>query len=114
MTGTIAAIAVLALCLPAGVATAAPLEADAPEGCEAMNPVAPRCSFTVVESMEGPVAGAAGHGTWIVKVKRGKKVTTIKSPPSGEPTAIEFLYQAGDKVTALAVSPGSGVIAGGD
>ena len=80
-----------------------------------MNPVAPSCSFTVLESMEGPVAGAAGVGTWVVKVKRGKKiVATLKSPPSGEPTAIEFLYQQGDKVSVTAVSPGASVIAGGD
>ena len=85
-----------------------------PEGCQALNPVAPTCAFTVLEDMEGPVAGAAGYGTWIVKIKRGKQRMKLKSPASGEPTASEFLFEQGDKVKVTAVSPGSGVIAGGD
>ena len=94
----------------------APAEAgdDAPEGCEALAPVAPTCSFTVAESMEGPVAGVAGRGDWIVKVKRGKKTLKIASPSGGTPTAVEFLFRKGDRVTATALSPGSGLVVGGD
>ena len=87
---------------------------DAPEGCEAMNPVAPSCSFTVVESMSGPVTGVAGEGTWVVKVKRGKQKIKLTSPTGGAPTAVTFPFQAGDKVTAIAVSPGAALIVGGD
>ena len=96
--------------------SAGPLEggAMAPEGCEAMNPAQSTCTFTVMEDMEGPVAGVAGEGTWIVKVKRGKKTEKIKSPSSGEPTAVEYLFEAGDVVTAKALSPGSSMIVGGD
>jgi hypothetical protein len=64
--------------------------------------------------MEGPVAGVAGRGDWIVKVKRGKKTIKIKRPAGGAPPAVEFLYQQGDKVTAIALSPGSSLVAGGD
>jgi hypothetical protein len=87
---------------------------DAPEGCEAMNPAAPTCSFTVAESMSGPVTGVAGEGTWVVKVKRGKQKIKLTSPASGAPTAVTFTFQAGDKVTATAVSPGAALIVGGD
>jgi hypothetical protein len=85
-----------------------------PEGCEAVNPGQPTCTFTVTETMEGPVTGVAGQGTWLVKVKRGKKTLKIKSPANGAPTAVTFTYIAGDKVTATAISPGAGLIAGGD
>ena len=87
---------------------------DAPEGCEAMNPAAPTCSFTVAESMSGPVTGVAGEGTWVVKVKRGKQKIKLTSPANGAPTAVTFTFQAGDKVTATAVSPGAALIVGGD
>jgi hypothetical protein len=97
--------------LPIGVQAG---ERRAPEGCEAMNPAQSTCSFTVLEDMEGPVAGVAGRGDWLVKVKRGKKRIKIKSPAGGAPTAVEFLYQQGDKVTAIALSPGSSLVAGGD
>ena len=87
---------------------------DAPEGCEAMNPAVPTCSFTVAESMSGPVTGVAGEGTWVVKVKRGKQKIKLTSPANGAPTAVTFPFQAGDKVTATAVSPGAALIVGGD
>jgi hypothetical protein len=87
---------------------------DAPEGCEAMNPAVPSCSFTVAESMSGPVSGVAGEGTWVVKVKRGKQKIKLNSPSGGAPFVIEFLFRAGDKVTAIAVSPGASLIVGGD
>jgi len=112
----VAAGSVLLLAVPSiGGATVTISDRDEPEGCQAMNPAAPTCKFTVTEDMEGPVAGAAGYGSWVVKVKRGKKIAArLKSPASGEPSAVEFLYEQGDKVTVKATSPGAGVIAGGD
>jgi hypothetical protein len=86
----------------------------APEGCEAANPAQSTCTFTVMEDMSGPVAGVAGRGDWLVKVKRGKETIKLKSPAGGAPTAVEFLFRQGDKVTASALSPGSGLIVGGD
>jgi hypothetical protein len=80
--------------------------------CLAVNPVQPTCTFTVQDSATTPVTGAAGRGDWIVIVKRGKVKTAIKSPSSGEPTATSYTLLAGDKVTAKALSPGSGVLAG--
>jgi hypothetical protein len=110
-----AAVAMLVLSAAGGNATGVKSDLDAPEGCEAVNPVAPTCKFTVMEDMEGPVAGATGYGTWMVKIKRGKQKLSIQSPSGyGEPSAQEFLFEKGDKVTVTAVSPGSGVIAGGD
>jgi hypothetical protein len=80
--------------------------------CLAVSPVQPQCTFTVQDSATTPVTGAAGRGDWVVIVKRGKVKTQIKSPSGGEPTAIEYPLVAGDKVTAKALSPGSGVLAG--
>lgn len=112
----VAALAAAALAVPTAGVNATGIVVDRePEGCQALNPVQPTCTFTVTEDMEGPIAGAAGYGTWKVVVKRGKKTAaTLKSGASGEPTATEFLYEKGDKVTVTAVSPGSGVTAGGD
>ena len=109
--GIVAVAATAVLFSTVGVAGAAD---DAPEGCEAMNPAASTCTFTVTESMSGPVTGVAGEGTWIVKVKRGKKTIKLQSPASGAPTAVTFTYLKGDKVTATALSPGASLIAGGD
>ncbi|HEY7875147.1 MAG TPA: hypothetical protein VIG64_08500 [Actinomycetota bacterium] len=80
--------------------------------CLAVNPVQPQCSFTVQDTATTPVTGAAGRGDWVVIVKRGKVKTKLTSPASGEPTAISFTMVAGDKVTAKALSPGSGVLTG--
>lgn len=113
----VAAVSAALLALPTTGGSAAVVTVDRePEGCQAINPIQPKCTFTVTESMEGPIAGAAGYGTWVVKVKRGKKkVATIKPPGGyGEPYAEEYLYKKGDKVTVIAVSSGSGVTAGGD
>ncbi|MGH2754078.1 MAG: hypothetical protein ACRDLB_06550 [Actinomycetota bacterium] len=110
----IAVTATAVLLIPTSGSTHPSNEAMAPEGCEAMNPAQSTCTFTVMEDMEGPVAGVAGQGSWLVKVKRGKKTEKIKSPSSGEPTAVEYLFQAGDVVTAKALSPGSALIVGGD
>jgi hypothetical protein len=112
---SVGAVAVLVVSAAGGSATGVQVDPKLePEGCQAVNPVAPTCSFTVLEDMDGPVAGAAGYGTWIVKIKRGKQKMKLKSPASGEPTASEFLFEQGDKVSVTAVSAGSGVIAGGD
>ena len=82
------------------------------DSCTAVNPAQPQCTFTVTETATTPVTGAAGRGDWVVIVKRGKVKTAIKSPSSGEPTAISYTLVAGDKVTAKALSAGSAVIAG--
>jgi len=80
--------------------------------CLAVNPVQPKCTFTVQDTATTPVTGAVGRGDWVVIVKRGKVKTALNSPSGGEPTAIEYPLVAGDKVTAKALSPGSGVLAG--
>lgn len=89
-----------------------PTASASPESCEAVNPGQPKCSFTVTHETDSLVQGAAGVGKWVVKIKRGRQVIKLKSPASGEPTAIEFSYETGDKVTAVALSPGSGVAVG--
>ena len=94
--------------------TAALLDRMPPEGCEAVNPGQPKCTFRATHNTTGPVSGAAGEGKWVVVVKRGRKTITLKSPSSGEPAGVEFLYKKGDKVTAKALSAGSSVIAGGE
>ncbi len=83
-----------------------------PEGCQAFNPVQPRCSYTVTHTSATPITGVAGVGEWVVKVKRGRKTVTYSSPGYGEPTALEIAFKEGDKVTASAVSPGSGLSVG--
>jgi hypothetical protein len=80
--------------------------------CLAVNPVQATCSFTVTDTATTPVTGAAGRGDWVVTVKRGKAKTQLRSPASGEPTALSYTLVAGDKVTAKALTPGSGVLAG--
>lgn len=83
------------------------------EGCQAFNPGQPTCTFTATRDNETPVSGAAGRGSWSVTVQRGKKKMVYKSPSSGEPTATGFEILEGDKVTAKALSAGSGVTTGG-
>lgn len=85
-----------------------------PESCQAVNPVQPKCTFTVTSmSTSGTVTGAVGQGDWIVVVKRKKLKMTIK-PSSAEPEPVGFTYMVGDKVTATAKSAGAWVIAGHD
>ena len=90
------------------------VERDDPESCQAVNPVQPKCSFTVTSvSTSGTITGAVGQGDWIVVVKRKKEKFTIQ--PSGpEPEPIAFEYMIGDKVTATVNSAGGWVIAGHD
>jgi hypothetical protein len=80
--------------------------------CLAVNPVQPTCTFIVEDTATTPATGAAGRGDWVVIVKRGKVKTKLTSPSSGEPTAVSYTMVAGDKVTAKALSPGSGVLTG--
>src|SRR3990170_7724675 len=109
-----AVITVCAMALVVGLVPASAAEDDQPEGCLAINPVQPKCSFTVTENTTGPVSGAAGTGNWIVKIKRGKKSFTLRSSSFyGEPSSVEFLYKKGDKVKVTASSGGM-VVAGGD
>lgn len=96
--------------MPSGAAT----ELSEPEGCQAFNPGQPQCKYTATHNPEGPVTGVAGVGSWVVTVKRAgeAKPLVIKSPPGGEPTATEFVFEEGDKVTAKALSPGTGLTVG--
>jgi hypothetical protein len=85
--------------------------AKAAEGCAAINPAQPKCTFKATGT--STFGGAAGRGNWVVTVKVGRKKYTYKSPASGEPTGFQFLLKKGSVVTAKALSPGSGVIVGG-
>lgn len=93
------------------VAGSVPLD-DAPDGCVAINPAQPTCTFTA-EGVD-TFGGVAGNGSWIVKVKVGKRTTTYRSPSSGEPTGVQFMIPAGAKVTATATAAGSGLVVGGE
>ncbi len=86
--------------------------ADEPESCHAYNPGQPKCTYKVSHSTDSPVTGVAGVGTWVVKIKRGKKTISVKSPYTGEPTAMEIQFRPKDKVTAIAVNPGSALVVG--
>lgn len=83
-----------------------------PESCQAFNPGQPKCTFTATSASATPVSGVAGAGSWVVIVKRGKLKTVYKSPAAGEPTAVGFAIAPGDKITAKALTPGSGLIVG--
>ena len=109
MRRTIVALAAGALLLPLPLHA----EADQVEGCQAVNPGQPTCTYTATEATVTPVSGAAGRGDWIVIVKRGKTKFVYKSPADGAPTATGFTILAGDKLTAKALTPGSGLAIGG-
>lgn len=85
-----------------------------PEGCEAVNPGMETCKLTITHPTTGPVSGVAGVGSWIVIVKRGKTKIKIKSPSSGEPTAVGQTFQTGDVIIGKALTPGSALAAGGE
>jgi hypothetical protein len=91
-----------------------PAHSVPPEGCEAANPGAPKCTFKVTHNMTGPVSGVVGVGDWVVIAKKGKRKVTINSPTYGEPTAEEYLFKKGWRVTAKALSPGSALAVGGE
>lgn len=78
------------------------------EGCQVQNPTQPTCSYTATHEGETPVSGVAGVGSWVVKIKIGKKTEVIKSPATGEPTAVEMTIPSKAKVTMEALTPGSG------
>lgn len=107
------AAAVAALLWVPGASQAAFVRSDRePEGCQAFNPGQPKCTWKFTHDTDSPVNGVAGMGTWIVKIKRGKKTEVIKSPAYGEPTAVEHAFRKGDKVVAIAKSAGSGLVVG--
>lgn len=97
-----------------GAARLAPAFGTPPEWCQAANPGPTTCSFTVTHNTNGPVSGIAGRGSWTVTVQRGKTKITMKSSPAGDPEAVAFMFQTGDKVTAKALTPGTFVIVGGE
>ena len=102
----IATVLIGALALPAQAASV-----DAPrevEGCQVLNPVQPTCTYTATHEGESPVSGIAAVGSWVVTIKVGKKTETVKSPSTGEPTAVEMTIPSGAKVTMRALAPGSG------
>ena len=102
-------VVVVSMCLvglPAQIGHTTAL--DEPEGCQVFNPAQPTCSYTATHEGESPVTGIFGWGTWIVKIKVGKKTTVHKSPGAGEPTAVEIPIPKGAQVTMTAVSPGAG------
>lgn len=99
---------VVALAVPAA---SEPAPATDAEGCFAMNPAQPKCTYTATADTTG--GGAAGSGSWVVTIKLGKKTTTVKSPSDGSPSGKQFTIKKGSVVTATALTAGSGVIVGG-
>ena len=83
-------------------------DADEVEGCQVQNPAQPTCSYTATHAGGSPVSGIAAVGSWVVKIKVGKKTEVIKSPAMGEPTVVEMSIPSGAKVTMEALTPGSG------
>ena len=114
MRKLVTAALLLGLVALPGAGRLAPALGVPPEGCQAVNPGQPTCTFTVTHNTTGPVSGIAGRGSWVVKVKRGKATTTIKSNAAGDPQAVAYIFQTGDKVTASALTPGSALAVGGD
>lgn len=113
LLGTLTAVALLGSVLGAAE-LASGAESKEPESCLALNPVQPRCTFTITtESTSQTVTGAVGAGTWKVIVKRGKQKSVI-APSSTQPEPIAFNYEIGDKVTATTSGAGSWVLAGHD
>jgi len=114
MRKIVVAALIAALVVPGTSLAAWPVGAGVvePESCQAYNPGQPKCSYTVTHSTDSPVTGVAGVGTWVVKIKRGKKTITVKGPYTGEPTAMEIQFRPKDKVTAIAVNPGSALVVG--
>ena len=101
-----------ALVLALQVAAVGSTPIDEPEGCQAVNPGQPTCSWTVTHTTESPVTGFASVGKWEAKIKRGKKTIKVEGPAAGEPAATTYEFEVGDKVTVTTLSPGTVVIAG--
>ena len=81
---------------------------DEVEGCQVQSPAQPTCSYTATHAGGSPVSGIAAVGSWVVKIKVGKKTEVIKSPAMGEPTVVEMSIPSGAKVSMEALTPGSG------
>jgi hypothetical protein len=82
------------------------------EGCQAHNPLAPRCSYTVTHTSRTPITGAAGIGNWVVRVHRDGRRLVYRSLPDGRPTVLEIRFKVDDVVVARALTPGSFVTVG--
>lgn len=106
------AIIVTSVGFLAGPMTAHGAPAASMEGCQAFNPGQPTCSYTVTHTPRTPITGVAGVGTWVVKVKRDGKTSKVESPANGQFWAVEIAFKPGDKVTAEALAPGSGLSVG--
>ena len=108
------ASSVLLMAAPAAASASPVGNAREAEGCQVQNPVQPACTYTVTHSSDSPVSGIAGLGSWVVKIKTGKKKKpeVIKSPASGEPTVVEMSLPEGATVSVEAVTPGSAAIVG--
>ncbi len=105
-------VVLVGLLVPPLPASGGALTGRSDEGCQAQNPLQPTCSYTVTHTSSTPITGVAGIGDWVVKVKRGKKTLTYKSPEDGSPTAMEIAFKVDDKVKAEALSAGSGLSVG--
>ena len=106
-TSILVALLLLAA-VPAQAGQTLPDSAREVEGCQVFNPGQPTCTYTATHVGETPVSGILGTGSWTVVIKVGKKKTVVKSPSTGEPTAVEMVIPEGAKVTMTALSPGSG------
>jgi hypothetical protein len=101
--------ALLAGLVPTGTANSTGL---GDEGCRAMNPITPRCSYKVTHTSGTPITGVYGVGNWVVKVRRGGRTDTYQSLPDGRPTLYEIAFKVGDRVTGIALTPGSALEVG--
>jgi len=112
MRKMIGVIAVATLLVAGAGLAGAVVPSRTTEGCLATNPAQSTCSFKVTHDNASPVAGVGGVGSWVVTVKLGKKVTTVKSPSSGQPHNQSISLPKGATVTAKALTPGSTLIVG--
>ncbi len=104
--------ALVAAALVVMASPASPATPREPEGCQAVNPGQPTCSYTAAMDAETPVSGAMGIGNWVVTIKRpGEKKPIVLKPDSGG-GVVEFAIQQGDKVTAKAIDPGTAMTVG--
>lgn len=70
---------------------------DGREGCQAMDPLQPKCSYTVTHTSETPITGVGGIGDWVVEIERGRKTIRIESPANGQLWMLEIAFKVGDK-----------------
>jgi hypothetical protein len=110
LRGIVCTLVAALLAIP--IATSSASIALSDEGCQAQSPLQPACSYEVTHTSATPITGAGGIGDWLVTVKRGKQILKFESLPDGRPTFLEISFKIGDKVTAKALSPGSGLTVG--